>query len=75
MGAKSAVGKVLHEKVKLQEVGYTVKSIINVFNKYGNRKNRHHNRLRFLIQDLGWEKFKTLYHKELNNVKKQNRSF
>lgn len=68
MGAKSAVGKVLHAKVDLQEVGYCVKSIINVFNRHGDRKNRRHNRLRFLIQDLGWKKFTTLYNQELNKV-------
>jgi len=69
MGAKSSVGKILHEKIEPQEVGYIVKAAINVFNKYGNRKNRHHNRLRFLIEDLGWEKFKDLYQQELKKVK------
>ena len=69
MGAKSAVGKILHEKVSLQEIGYSVKSLINLFNKYGNRKNRHHNRLRFLIQDFGWDKFVELYNQELNKAK------
>lgn len=71
MGAKSAVGKILHEKVTSQDIGYCVKSIVNLFNKHGNRKNRHHNRLRFLIQDLGWEKFNTLYNQELNEVKEK----
>jgi sulfite reductase (ferredoxin) len=69
MGAKSAVGKILHEKVSSQEIGYCVKSIINLFNKHGNRKNRHHNRLRFLIQDFGWEKFIELYNQELKRTK------
>ena len=69
MGAKSVVGKILHEKITSQDIGYCIKSIVNLFNKHGNRKNRHHNRLRFLIQDLGWEKFNTLYNQELNKVK------
>lgn len=69
MGAKSSVGKVLEENVGLENLGYVVKSIINVYNKYGDRKNRHHNRLRFLIEDMGWDKFCLLYKKEYENVK------
>ena len=69
MGAKSAVGKVLHDKLEPSEVGYVARAAINVYNKHGNRKNRHHNRLRFLIEDIGWEKFVELYREELKRVK------
>lgn len=69
MGAKSAVGKVIHENLTQEEVGYVVKAVMSVFNKYGDRKNKHHNRLRFLIQDIGWEKFSSLYCHELDKVK------
>ena len=69
MGAKSAVGKVLVDSIKPEEIGYVIKSIMNVFNKYGDRKNRHHNRLRFLIEDISWEKFSQLYRQELKKVK------
>ena len=69
MGAKSAVGKVLLDEVDQNEVGYIVKSIMNVFNKYGDRRNRHHNRLRFLIQDIGFERFVELYKREFEKVK------
>ncbi|MCM8787413.1 MAG: nitrite/sulfite reductase, partial [Candidatus Omnitrophica bacterium] len=68
MGAKSSVGKVLVNKTE-ENIGYIVKSIMNVFNKYGDRKNRHHNRLRFLIQDIGWNKFVELFNQEFNKVK------
>jgi sulfite reductase (ferredoxin) len=71
MGAKSAVGKVLHDRVSQAEIGSVVKAVINIFNKYGDRKNRHHNRLRFLIQHLGWEKFVELYKQELERIKKE----
>jgi len=69
MGAKSAVGKILIDKMKPEDTGYVVKSIMNVFNKYGDRKNRHHNRLRFLIEDIGLEKFNELYNNELKKIK------
>ncbi|MEK6646492.1 MAG: nitrite/sulfite reductase, partial [Candidatus Firestonebacteria bacterium] len=71
MGAVSGVGKVLEEKIAPEEVGYVAKSIMNVFNKYGDRKNRHHNRLRFLIQDMGWDKFFELYKQEFLKVKEE----
>ncbi|MGB9612874.1 MAG: nitrite/sulfite reductase, partial [Candidatus Margulisiibacteriota bacterium] len=71
MGAKSAVGKILHEEITPDEVGYVTKAVMNVFNKYGDRKNRHHNRLRFLIEDLGWEKFVELYQQEIVRTKEE----
>jgi sulfite reductase (ferredoxin) len=69
MGAKSNVGKVLQKNVDAGDIGYIVKTIINLFNTYGDRKNRHHNRLRFLIEDIGWERFVSLYRQELTRVK------
>ncbi len=69
MGAKSSVGKVLHESIDEGEIGYIVKSVIHVFNTHGDRKKRHHNRLRFLIADLGWERFGQLYREELQRIK------
>jgi len=71
MGAKSAIGKILAQNVKEEDIGYIVKSIMNVFNKYADRKNKHHNRLRFLIQDIGWERFIELYKQELKKVKEE----
>jgi sulfite reductase (ferredoxin) len=73
MGAKSAVGKILHSTIDENEIVYVVQSIINLFNKYGNRKNRRHNRLRFLIKDLGWEEFVKRYHQELHTLKETDR--
>ena len=68
MGAKSAVGR-LFGLVQLKDIGYVVRAVLNVFNKYGDRKNRHHNRLRFLIEDMGWEKFSQLVAEELERVR------
>jgi sulfite reductase (ferredoxin) len=73
MGAKSMVGKVLHDAIEEREIGYIVKAIIHVFNTHGDRKKRHHNRLRFLIGDLGWERFGQLYRDELQRVTESER--
>ncbi|HOK40764.1 MAG TPA: sulfurtransferase TusA family protein [bacterium] len=71
MGAKSEVGKVLFEEVSLEEIGYIIKAIINLFFKYGDRKNRYRNRLRFLIENIGWGKFKKLFNEEYEKVKNE----
>ena len=70
MGAKSAVGTILHEKIDQNEIGYVAKAIVNLFIKYGDRKRRNRNRLRFLIQNLGWEVFHRHYTQELAEAHK-----
>lgn len=69
MGAKSATGKLLEEFIPRDDLGYVISAIKNVFYKYGDRKNKHHNRLRFLIEDIGFERFKEYYDKELKILK------
>ena len=69
MGAHSSIGKLLEEFISRKDLGYVVTAIRNAFYKYGNRKNKHHNRLRFLVDDIGFEKFKEYYLQELNNLK------
>jgi len=69
MGAVSLTGKLLEDFILRKDLGYVILAIRNVFYKYGDRKNKHHNRLRFLIQDWGFEKFKDYYQKELKELK------
>lgn len=71
MGAKSSVGKVLEEFIQPEDAIYSLKAILNIYNKLGDRKNRHHNRLRFFIQDNGWDKFVRLYREELRKVREE----
>jgi len=61
MGAKSSVGKLLVKDVPAQDILRQTEAVMELFSRYGDRKDRHHNRLRFLIQSIGWEKFETLY--------------
>jgi len=72
MGAKSAVGILAHEFITVDEVYAVARAAKNLFNNKGNRKNKHHNRLRFLREDLGKEKFLEEYHNELEAVHKLN---
>jgi len=66
MGAHSAIGQVLEDFIPVEKTPYVVKAIMLAYNKHGDRLNRHKNRLRFLIQNTGFEGFRGLYLKELN---------
>lgn len=64
MGRQSQPGNLLHEFIDATEIGYVAEAIKRVFSKYGNRKNKHAARLRFLWNSLGKEQFIALYEQE-----------
>jgi sulfite reductase (ferredoxin) len=70
MGRKPSAGILLHEFINVPEIYCVAKAIKNLFNKYGNRKNRHAARLRFLLEREGKESFTEKYLGELYEVKK-----
>ena len=61
MGADSRVGRLLEPFVPVGEALRVAESIKHVFDQHGNRRNRNRARLRFLVDDLGLEKFRELY--------------
>lgn len=69
MGAYSKVGDLLEEFVPDGEVHLVAEAIKRVFDKHGNRKNKHQARLRFLIGKIGFAEFRRLYEKELLSLK------
>ncbi len=71
LGAESRIGKVLEEFLPAQELGYAIQTIKNIFYRRGDRHNRHRNRLRFLIEDIGIEEFKKLYRDEFRRLKEE----
>lgn len=68
MGAESRVGRLLEEFCPVERLGYCVVAVKNVFYKRGDRRNKHHNRLRFLIEDIGFDEFSRLYREELHSI-------
>jgi len=68
MGAESRVGQLLEEFVPADHVPAVSQAVKQVFDKHGNRKNRHRARIRFLVEDLGLEEFKRLYREELKSI-------
>ena len=69
LGFKPKLAILLHDFIPDNKVYHVARTIKNVFHTYGNRRNTHHSRLRFLLHDdLGEEKFRELYQKELYKI-------
>lgn len=71
MGASSRIGKLLEEFISEEDLGYCVAAVKNVFYRMGDRRNKRHNRLRFLIEDMGLEEFKKVYRKEFQELREK----
>ena len=69
MGAKSRVADLFEEFAPVAEVHLIAEAVKRVFDKHGNRKNRHKARLRFLVEKMGLEQFRDLYRAELAELK------
>lgn len=70
MGASSKAAQKLEDFITLNEAADVCDAIKRVFDKNGNRKNRHKARLRFLIEELGKNEFIKRYRQELELIKK-----
>ncbi len=71
LGAKPAVGNLLMDFVEDNQVYPVAEALKNLFFKYGNRKNKHAARLRFLWQSLGEAEFRKKFQEELVKVKQK----
>ncbi len=72
MGAKSNPGHFFLDFISDDQVYNLTKAIKNIFWKYGNRKNKHAARLRFLFNDIGEDEFRKRFDQELGAVEKEN---
>ncbi len=70
MGARSEISYCLYDFVDDSQVYFIAKAVKNLFWKYGNRKNKHAARLRFLFKSLGEEEFLRRFNEELSEVTK-----
>ena len=69
MGPKSCVGQQIEDFTDEDNVIYTLIAILKVYDRLGDRKSRHKNRLRYLVEQMGWEKFRNLILKERTAVR------
>ncbi len=64
LGNKSFVGNQLEEFTPEEDLLYTSIAVMRIFDRLGDRKNMARNRMRYLVNDMGWEKFQNLVLKE-----------
>ncbi|HEX9047080.1 MAG TPA: nitrite/sulfite reductase [Verrucomicrobiae bacterium] len=69
MGGRSRVASLLHEFVPAGDAFIIAEAIKRVFDKHGDRKNKHLARLRFLVEKIGLPKFRELYEAELSALR------
>jgi len=64
LGNKSFVGYQLEDFTPEEDLLYTSIAVVKIFDRLGDRKNLARNRMRYLVNDMGWEKFQNLVLKE-----------
>ena len=69
LGNKSYVGHEFEEFTSEEDLLYTSIAVMRIFDRLGDRKNLARNRMRYLVHDMGWEKFQNLVLKERAIVK------
>jgi len=64
LGNRSFVGHQLEEFTPEEDLLYTSIAVVKIFDRLGDRKNLARNRMRYLVNDMGWDKFQNLVLKE-----------
>ncbi len=64
LGNKSFVGHLLEEFTSEDDLLYTSIAVMRIFDRMGDRKNLARNRMRYLVNDMGWDKFQNIVLKE-----------
>ena len=64
LGNKSFVGHQLEEFTPEEDLLYTSIAVIRIFDRLGNRKNLARNRMRYLVDEMGWDDFQNTILKE-----------
>ena len=73
LGAKPKAAVLIQDFLPEEQVYHAVRAIKNIFHLHGNRKNKHRNRIKFLIHDdMGEAAFRKLYVEELAQVLAQD---
>jgi sulfite reductase (ferredoxin) len=68
LGAASFIGHLLEEFTSEVRLVSTCMAVVRLFDRLGNRENMARNRMRYLVNEMGWEKFQKLVIKERSNV-------
>jgi sulfite reductase (ferredoxin) len=68
LGAASFIGHQLEEFTSEDRLVSTCMAVVRLFDRLGNRENMARNRMRYLVNEMGWEKFQRLVIKERSSV-------
>ncbi len=58
LGSTPRIAQLLRDFTPIDELIPSIEAVIKVFDRLGNRKNRHKARMKFVIEKLGFEEFK-----------------
>lgn len=64
LGNKSFVGHQLEEFTPEEDLLYTSVAVLRIFDRLGDRKNMARNRMRYMVHEMGWERFRDMVLKE-----------
>jgi len=68
LGAASFIGHQLEDFTPEERVLATCMATVRLFDRHGNRENMARNRMRYLVHEMGWEKFQKMALKERSIV-------
>jgi sulfite reductase beta subunit-like hemoprotein len=57
--------EVLHEFLPASEIFRVSEAVLRVFQRFGDYKHKQRNRMKFMIRELGWARFREEYEREL----------
>jgi sulfite reductase (NADPH) hemoprotein beta-component len=61
--------RVLHEFIPVSEIFRVAQAVIRVFHRFGDYKHKQRNRMKFMIKELGWARWRDEYDKELTRCR------
>ncbi|ACO04466.1 MAG TPA: hypothetical protein DEP48_06910 [Persephonella sp.] len=59
----------------IEDLTIIISAVMDLFDRYGDRKNKRHNRLKFLIEKLGFERFLELLQDSIERARSVEESF
>lgn len=68
LGAASFIGHLLEDFTPEERVPSTCMATVRLFDRHGNRENMARNRMRYLVHEMGWDKFQKMVLKERSIV-------
>ncbi len=75
MGSHSALSVLIEEFIPAESIFEVAEAVKRLFDKHGDRANRHKARLRYVVKRVGVDVFRSLYGEELAQVRRETIQF